>query len=119
MRDQRPIRTARRKAKQKERESRGISIPPCDLCIQEHHTAGRHHDPQLKAPLCEKHHREIHEQILRAGISLRYEGDVIQRVAMAMRAAAVYDRTRADAMERWASWLDSTPTGDSTNERKL
>ena len=108
MKDQRPIRTARRKTRQVERGSRGIAVPPCDLCIQEHHTAGRHHDPQLKAPLCERHHREIHEQILRAGISLRYESDVIQRVAMAIRAAAVYDRARADAMERWASLLEST-----------
>ena len=108
MRDQRPIRTARRKARQQERERLGIAVSPCVLCIQEHHTAGRYHDPQLKDRICEMHHREIHEQLWRLGISLRYEPDEVKRVALALRAAAVYDRARADAMDRWASLLESS-----------
>jgi len=104
--DQRPIRTARRRARQQERERLGIAVPPCVLCIQEHHTAYKRHDPQLKAPLCEMHHREIHEQLLRAGISPLYEPDEVKRVALALRAAAVYDRARADAMDRWAGLLE-------------
>jgi hypothetical protein len=106
VRDQRPIQTARRKARQRERECRGIAVPPCPLCIQAHHTAGRNHDPQLTAQICEMHHRAIHEQILRAGISLEYVPDEVERVALALRAASVYDRARADAMERWASLLE-------------
>jgi hypothetical protein len=98
----------RRKTRQQERERLGIAVPPCILCIQDHHTAGKHHDPHLKAPICEMHHREIHEQLLRAGISLKYERDKVKRVASALRSAAVYDRTRADAMERWASLLDQS-----------
>jgi hypothetical protein len=43
--------------------------------------------------------------MLRAGVVLAYEKDPIKRVAMALRAAAVYDRARADAMERWADLL--------------
>src|SRR5258708_29218890 len=117
MKDQRPIRTARRKTRQEERESRGIAVPPCDLCIQEHHTAGEKHDLHLKAPLCERHHREIHEQLRQSGVSLRFEPDAVMRGAIALRAAAVYDRARADAMERWASLLESTSKGDDTNER--
>jgi hypothetical protein len=81
-------------------------VPPCPLCIQSHHTAGRNHDAELTAEICEMHHRAIHEQILKAGISLEYEPDPVKRVALALRTAAVYDRTRADAMERWASLLD-------------
>jgi len=54
------------------------------------------------------HHREIHEEMLSGGISLRYEPDPIKRVATALRAAAVYDRKRADAMDRWADLLEST-----------
>jgi len=106
MRDQRPIRTARRKVRQQERGHLGIAVPPCVLCIQEHHPAGQNHDSQLTDLLCEMHHREIHERLLRAGISLRYEPDEVRRVALALRAAAVYDRARADAMDRWACLLE-------------
>ena len=106
MRDQRPIRTARRKNRRQERERQGVAVPPCTLCIHEHHTAGRNHDPKLRARLCEMHHREIHEQMLQAGISLTLEPDRVKRVAMALRSAAMYDRARADAMESWADLLD-------------
>jgi hypothetical protein len=108
VKDQRPIRTARRKTRQQERERQGIAVPPCILCIQEHHTAGKHHEVYLRAPICEKHHRDIHEQLLRAGISLEYEPNEVKRVALALRSAAVYDRARADAMERWATLLDQS-----------
>jgi hypothetical protein len=106
MRDQRPIRTARRKARQKEREQNGFAVPPCILCIEEHHTAGRNHDPKLTDPLCEKHHRALHEQLRRAGVPLSLEPDPRKRVAKALRSAAIYDRARADAMDRWAASLD-------------
>lgn len=53
------------------------------------------------------HHREIHEQLLRAGVSLRYQPDPVRRVAQALRASAVYDRKQADAKERWADLLEN------------
>jgi hypothetical protein len=81
------------------------------LCIQSHHTAGGNHDPELTAQVCEMHHRAIHEQILQAGISLEYEPDEVKRVAQALRTAAVYDRARADAMDRWASLLEHNLEG--------
>ena len=106
MRDQRPIRTARRKARQKEREQNGLAVLPCVLCIEEHHTAGRKHDPKLTDSLCEKHHRALHEQLRRAGVPLSFEPDARKRVAKALRSVAVYDRARADAMDRWAASLE-------------
>jgi len=106
MKDQHPIRTARRKVRQQEREQRGLAVMPCVLCIEQHHTAGKNHDSELMAPLCEKHHRETHEQMLRAGISLRYEPDLNRRGALAFRAMAIYGRAQADAMDRWADLLD-------------
>jgi hypothetical protein len=106
VKDQNPIRTARRKARRQERERQGTAVPPCILCIQAHHTVGRQHDQNLTDPICEKHHREIHEQMRRAGIPLTFEPDPVKRVATALRSAAVYDRARADAMERWAELLD-------------
>jgi len=70
-----------------------------------HHTAGRNHDSLLQAPLCEMHHREIHEQMHCEGISLRTESDQVTKVEMAMRAQAVFMREGADAMDRWADLL--------------
>jgi hypothetical protein len=111
LRDHDPIRTARRSIRRQERESQGLAVPPCVLSIEEHHTAGRHHDAQLTVTLCQKHHREIHEKILRAGVSLTYEPNKRKRVAKALRAIAVYDHAEADAKERLADLLDD-PTGE-------
>src|ERR1700731_1467685 len=115
MRDRQPIRTARRKVRQDERERLGLAAAPCVLCIQKHHVVGQNHDSQLTVPLCEMHHREIHERMLRAGVSLRYERDRVKRVAMALRAMAVhrraeadYKRDEADAMDRMADSLDQS-----------
>ena len=105
MRDRHPIRTARRNLNQIERERLGLGATPCVLCIEMHHTAGRNHDPLLQAPLCEMHHRKIHEEMLCEGISLRTESDQVTRVEMAMRAQAVFMREEADAMDRWADLL--------------
>jgi hypothetical protein len=118
VRDQSPIRTARRKARQEERESRGLAVSPCVLCIQDHHTAGRNHDPELTAPLCEMHHRQQHEQMLRAGVSLRYEADPVTRVEMALRAMAVYRRAEADAMERMAELLRTETERRTLDQRQ-
>jgi hypothetical protein len=112
MSDQSPIRTARRKARRQEHENRGIAVPACTLCIQDHHTAYRKHDAKLTDPLCEKHHREIHEQMRQAGILPTFEPDPVKRVAKALRSAAIYDRARADAMERWADLLDQEKVED-------
>jgi hypothetical protein len=49
---------------------------------------------------------------MRAGISPQYEPDEVKRVALALRAAAVYDRQRADAMERWAGVLEKSREGE-------
>ena len=117
IRDQRPIRTARRGARQRERQRLGIAASPCLLCIEEHHVAGRNHDPLLTAPLCQKHHREMHELLLRSGISLSYEPNPTKRVALALRATAIYMRAQAEAMERWASLLEGQQLGGIDNEK--
>jgi hypothetical protein len=106
MKDQDPRRTARRTKRQQQREDRGIAVPACALCIEDHHTAGRRHDAQLTAPLCEVHHRAIHERMRRAGISLTREPNKLKRVAKALRSAASYNRELGDAMDRWADTLD-------------
>jgi hypothetical protein len=113
MRDRQPIRTARRQQRQEERRQNGTAVAACVLCIEKHHTAGRHHDSELVDNLCEKHHRAVHEEIRRAGIRLRFEPDKNKRIAMALRAVAVYDRARADALDRWAASLDGSEEHES------
>ena len=108
MRDQSPIRTARRKVRREERERLGLAATPCVLCILDHHTAGRNHDSQLTDQVCDLHHRETHERMRRAGISLRYEPNPVIRAAMALRAMAIYGRAQADAMDRLADLLDQS-----------
>jgi len=108
MRDRQPIRTARRSVRHDERERLGLAQTLCVLCIEDHHTLGRNHDSKLTAPLCKKHHRYMHELMLRAGISLRRQRDPVMRVAMALRAMAVYGHAEADALGRLADLLEKT-----------
>jgi hypothetical protein len=118
MRDQQPIRTARRKQRQEEREKNGVAVAACVLCIEEHHTAGRRHDPQLTDSLCEKHHRAVHEDMRRAGVSLSFDPDPKKRIANALRSVAVYDRSRAAAMERWAASLEGAVDDEEPMDRR-
>jgi hypothetical protein len=61
----------------------------------------------------------IHEQLMGEGISPHYEPDEVKRVALALRAAAVYDRQRADAMERWATLLENISEGSKTKRKPM
>lgn len=99
-----------------DRERLGLPTTPCVMCIEDHHTAGKNHDPYLTTPLCKKHHPEIHEQMLRKEVSLRFEPNAIRRVEMALRGMAVYRRAEADAMERLANLLRDEEAGE--NERQ-
>ena len=111
MRDRDPIRSARRNARREQREEQGTAVLPCVQCTHEHHVVGRNHDECFTETLCEKHHREQHELLLRAGVSLRHEGNVTLRVATILRALAVHNRSEAEAFERWADLLDISETG--------
>lgn len=57
------------------------------------------------------HHRAIHEQILKADISLSFEPKANKRVANALRAIAVYERSKTDTLERLADMIDP-PEGE-------
>jgi hypothetical protein len=108
MRDPNPIRTASRKVRKAERQSLGLAAIRCAWCIEEHHAAGRNHDPGFTVPLCQKHHDEMHEMMRRAGITLAFEANSVKRVAIALRAMSVYKRAEADAFERWANLLEQS-----------
>jgi hypothetical protein len=52
------------------------------------------------------HHRMMHEQMRRAGVSLVFEPNPCKRVAMALRSIAVYQYAQADAFVRMADLLE-------------
>jgi hypothetical protein len=89
------------------------------LCVHDHHTAGQNHDPLLTDQLCEKHHRKIHELLLQAGVSLRFEQNPLKRAALALQAIAIYDVARAEAIQRLATSLtDYKEKADETTSRR-
>jgi len=75
---------------------------------------GRNHDAEFTVDRCEKHHQERHEQLRRAGVSLRREPRAEMNVATMLRALAVHKRaeanSEADALERWADTLEKSGT---------
>lgn len=103
MMDQAPIDTARRLQRRTEQNR-------CLQCgrkttIEKHHVAGRNHDPELVAPLCQACHAQITESLRRAQVDMRYEANSIARIEKALRATAVFLRMLAEALWRWAESL--------------
>lgn len=134
MRDQLPIRTARRKAQREERLGRDSS---CLLCgygclesltrvtqqwlqakgfytkqlnarlLEDHHIAGEAHDPDLLVTLCLNCHREITEGLAREGISMRPEKDLRKLIASVLRGSAVLFEFLAKSYRKWAALLEN------------
>ena len=105
MMDQNPINTARR-------VSRRTDQNRCTLCgrcvrIEQHHVAGKNHDPPLTTPLCQACHALATENLRRADVDMRYEPHSVERVRKALKATAVFLRMLAEALWRWAETLNS------------
>ena len=133
MGNQYPIRTARRKALREERlgkdafclfcgycclesltqvtrkwlESNGIPPDWIDRLLEDHHVVGEAHDPDLLITLCLNCHREVTEGLACEGVSMRPEKNVVKRVALMLRAAAVLLDGLAKAFRKWANLLVS------------
>lgn len=133
MKNQHPIRTARREAQREERLGR---VPFCLLCgygclesltqvtqqwleatgfnsaqlarlFEKHHIAGKAHDLDLLVTLCLNCHREITEGIAREGISMRPEKDLRKLIALMLRASAVLFECLAKSYRKWATLLEN------------
>jgi len=135
MRDQRPIRTARRKVLRKDRlgsnafclfcgyacleslthvsrkwlEARGIPKDRLDRLLEEHHIIGEAHDPDLTVTLCLNCHREITEGLAREGVSMRPERNLRKLIALMLRASAVLFELLATSYRKWARLLENQP----------
>ena len=101
--DENPIETARRLSRRREQDR-------CLLCgrkarIEQHHVAGKNHDPQFTGPICQACHALATENLRRADVSMRHEPKSVGRVRNALKATAVFLGMLADALWRWANWL--------------
>jgi len=98
-----PVNTARRLSR---REYQGR----CLLCgrttkIEQHHVAGRRHDPQFTGPVCLVCHARTTENLRRAGVDMRDAPDTIKRVSTALKATAIFLQMLANALWCWAESL--------------
>lgn len=103
MRDEKPIETARRLSRRADQHR-------CLQCgrkvrIEQHHVAGRNHDPEFTAPLCRACHALATEHLRRADVDMRYENDPVERVRKALKATAVFLQMLAEALWHWAEVL--------------
>ena len=101
-----PLNTARRLSRRAEQNR-------CALCgrrvrIEQHHVAGKNHDPPLTAPLCPACHALVTENLRRSDVDMRYEPNSVERVAKALKGTAVFLRMLAEALWRWAESLGSS-----------
>ncbi len=132
MRDQRPIRTARRRVLRKDRlgnnafclfcgyacleslttesrkwlEARGIPKDHLDRLLEEHHIHGQAHDPDLTVALCLNCHREITEGLAREGVSMHPERNLHKLIALMLRASSVLFESLASSYRKWATLLE-------------
>jgi hypothetical protein len=119
MRDENPLRTARRRTKRGEQNR-------CLLCgrgkpIELHHPVGKSHDPPFTTPLCLACHSLATENLRLANVDMRCAPDANERVRRSLNASAVFLEMLADAQRRWANslpLLQNTKTGQITEKRR-
>jgi hypothetical protein len=75
--------------------------------LEDHHPVGRKHDPKLMIPLCRNCHGECTEGLLREGISMRFERDPRERIALTLEAQAEFYEDFAKAQRRLAARVRS------------
>lgn len=112
MMNETPIQTARRLRRRAAQDR--CSICGRKLQIQDHHVAGRNHDPELTAPLCSPCHDQITENLRCADVDMRSTPDSVERVRRALKATSVFLRMLADALWRWAETLLDTEKKDKS-----
>ena len=123
MRDQKPIRTARRKVRRLGRL--GSDCPACLYCgcsevallkrvtkrfLEDHHILGESHDPNLTALLCRNCHYLATENLLRSDVSMLPEPDQLKRTVFMLRALSVHHKMLSDTSWQLAVSLEEWRT---------
>jgi hypothetical protein len=93
-----PAKAALRKARRAQRPPREV----CPFCIADHHVLGRKHDPQFVVCACEYHHALIHDQMLDAGIDLKFQPNPVRRQVEILKMEAFYYRQQSNHYRDWA-----------------
>jgi len=101
--DENPIKTARRLSRRADQNR-------CLLCgrklpLEQHHIAGKNHDPPFTTQLCQACHALATENLRRADVDMAREANIVQRVRKALQATAVFLRMLSEALWRWAESL--------------
>jgi len=127
VRDQKPIRTARRKVQRLRKL--GTDFPVCLYCgcsevallrpvskrfLEDHHILGESHDPKLTAFLCRNCHYLATENLLRADVSMLPEPEPLKRAAIMLRALSVHHRMLSDTHWQLATSLEELHTRGET-----
>jgi hypothetical protein len=120
VRDQKPIRTARRRVRRLSKL--GTDCPACLYCgcpevallwpvtkrfLEDHHLLGESHDPKLTALLCRNCHYLATENLLRSDVSMLPEPDQLKRTAIMLRALSVHHRMLAETHWQLAASLEA------------
>jgi len=104
-----PLGTERRRQKR-------VAEPPalrCVLCLDLEHVAGANHDFLLTfADICQKHHDQLTEARRNGDISMAFQHNRVRRVALALKSVATFLKMLAEAMWRWATWLEDESGGN-------
>jgi hypothetical protein len=121
VRDQKPIRTARRRTRWLKRS--GSDHPTCLYCgcseiallrpvtkrfLEAHHVLGESHDPTLTVLLCRNCHYLATENLLQADVSMLPEPDQIKRAVIMLKALSVHHRMLADTHWQLATGLEES-----------
>ena len=101
--DETPIKTSRRLSRRTDQHR-------CLQCgrkirTEKHHVAGRNHDPEFTAALCQACHAQATELLRKADVDMRYTPNPVERVRRALKATAVFLWMLAEALWRWAESL--------------
>ncbi len=115
--EKKPIQNAERQAR---RERKLGENPVCIRCgtedfwalieapkrlLQEHHVAGRRHDSELTACLCMNCHAILHEELRKAGVSLKPTSTWPERLAEMLVAIGTLLRSLGERLILWGEKL--------------
>jgi hypothetical protein len=127
VRDQKPIRTARRRTRRLKKF--GSDHPTCLYCgcpevallipvtkrfLEAHHLLGESHDPDLTVLLCRNCHYLATENLLRADVNMLLVPDQIKRTAIMLKALSVHHGMLVNTLWQLASSLEESQARKGT-----
>jgi len=88
-------------------DSAGLTATASKL-LEDHHSVGRNHDPDLTVALCRNCHAELTEGVRKAGADMIEKPHVLDRIIHILRALGAFFRMLGEAFQRWAQEIEDT-----------